>query len=345
MRKKLITTLFTSLFLIGFPISVNAADDHGQTSIGFTVETIQPETQVDKNLSLYYVSVKPSEPQTLKMKIISTQKEKKTVEVFLTDAVTNKAGYIEYGKRKPILDESLKTPLTSIAKVKDSMKKVTVANFEEKIVEIEVSPPAESFDGVKLGAVQVLASDGDSEESGISSRYGYAVSLMLTEDNSDYREGGDLKLKRVEPGVEAGKKVVKIPIQNYQPKVMKDLTAKASFVKKGSDKVIKKRELETLEFAPNSSFQLDLAFPPNDVEPGKYVATIEVNDGEKKWEWQEEFEVTEGQAKKMNKDAVFKLTIAPWVRQTGIALFAVLVLLTAFLYVRKMKWQKSLQER
>lgn len=327
------------------PDYVKAADDHGQNLTGFTVETIQPETQVDKNLSLYYVSVKPNEPQTLKLKIISKQKEKKTVEIFLTDAVTNKAGYIEYGMRKPILDESLKNPLTSIAKVKDSVKKVTVTNFEEKIVEIEVTPPAEAFEGVKLGAVQVLGVDDDSEEAGINSRYGYAVSLMLTEDNSDYREGGDLKLKRVEPGVEAGKKVVKIPIQNYQPKVMKDLTAKASFAKRGSDKVIKKKEIETLEFAPNSSFQLDLAFPPDDVEPGKYVATIEVNDGEKKWEWKEEFEVTEGQAKKMNKDAVFKLTIAPWVKRIGIALFAVLVLLTAFLYVRKMKWQKSLQER
>ena len=57
MRKKLVTTLLTSLFLIGFPTFVKAADDHGQTSIGFTVETIQPETQVDKNLSLYYIPV------------------------------------------------------------------------------------------------------------------------------------------------------------------------------------------------------------------------------------------------------------------------------------------------
>ena len=145
MRKKLIATIVTSIFfLIGMP-SLVKADNNGQTTTGFTVETIQPETQVDKNLSLYYISVKPNEPQTIQMKIISTQKEKKTVEIFINDAVTNKSGRIEYGFKKPILDESLKTPLTSIAKVKDSMKKVTVANFEEKIIEIEVTPPKESF--------------------------------------------------------------------------------------------------------------------------------------------------------------------------------------------------------
>lgn len=346
MRKKLIATIVTSIFfLIGMP-SLVKADNNGQTTTGFTVETIQPETQVDKNLSLYYISVKPNEPQTIQMKIISTQKEKKTVEIFINDAVTNKSGRIEYGFKKPILDESLKTPLTSIAKVKDSMKKVTVANFEEKIVEIEITPPKESFAGVKLGAIQVLAVDSeDSKESGVSSRYGYSVSLMVTEDNGDYREGGDLRLKRVEAGVEGGKKVVKIPIQNYQPKVMKGLSARANFTKKGSKEVIQKREIKNLDFAPNSTFQLDLDFPPHNLEPGKYVAKIHVSDGERKWDWEEEFEITANQAEKLNKDAIFKLQVVSWVKWASIILFVVLILLTGTLYLRKKKWQKNLQER
>lgn len=331
------------MFLLVTLLPVNTFASE-QDSVGFTVESVKPNTQVDKSMTLYYFAVEPNKAQTLQLKIISQQKEKKSVKITVTDAVTNKNGNIDYGQETPTLDESLKNPVSSIVKVKDGMETVNVENFEEKIVELEVMPSSEVFEGVKLGAVRILAESDEKDKGTITNKYGYTIAMMLTEDRDDYKSGGDLRLKKISTGIEDGKKVVKVPLQNYKPKVMKDVDVSGYVTKKGDSKKITSKKIESVEFAPNSWLPFNVSLGLEALTPGTYTIHVKATKDEKDWSWEEDFEISESKANALNRQATFKLVLLPTIKLLAYFLIVAVVVITILLAVRHNKWKRELGE-
>lgn len=329
------------IFMTVLPVGAFAND---QENIGFTVESIQPNTQVDKSMSLYYFSVEPSTHQTIKLKIISQQKQRKKVSITVTDAITNKNGNIDYGQESPDLDESLDDPISSFVKVKKGMETISVENFEEKIIELEVNPPKSKFEGVKLGAVRIIAEDDDSKKGTITNKYGYTIALMVTEDNNDYKTGGDIRLKKVWPGIEDGKKIVKLPIQNYLPKVIKNVAISGFITKKDSKRKLTSKEIEAADFAPNSVLPFNISLGLESLSPGIYTVHVKAKQNERNWSWKQDFEITEATANKMNKQATFKLVLLPIIKKLACILIAAVILVVFLLMMRHKKWKRELRE-
>ncbi|OJG61222.1 hypothetical protein RV07_GL002069 [Enterococcus malodoratus] len=200
------------LFLSPSPVKA----ENTQSPTGFTVESVIPENQVDTTKTYFYLKMTPNMPQTIQVKVRSTQKEAVTVKLTIHDAISSSNGAIDYANSDPKLDKSLKQPITELVTISDKQKEVTVVNFEEKIVDYQIQPPKNFFSGIKLGSLRFVKKGEDEKQSGLTTEYAYVIALMLTEDGEPFNQGANLALKKVDLIRSKGKKVVAATIQNGQ---------------------------------------------------------------------------------------------------------------------------------
>lgn len=320
--------------------SVSYAEEEPQGGAGYTVESIIPENQVDKNYTFFYLKTIPEQSQTIEVKVTSTQKDPVTVTVAVHDAVSSSIGEIDYAQPKPKLDKSLTNPITSFVKVKDGVKKVTVANFEEKIVGFEITPPKEAYPGVKLGSIRFLreAEESDTKQTGLVPEFARVIAVMLTEDEEDFDHGAELHLKKVDLTLFNGRKIIAANIQNDQPKVLQEMTIKGKVTRKGEKEVLVEQEQSNFAVAPNSNFDFQLPLGIERFTPGTYIFTGEATGDDRTWKWNEEFTVGKKQADNINDETVFKVNVPAWVPGTAAGLLVALIGLIAYLVRRQHQW-------
>lgn len=318
------------------------ADEDAQDPAGYTVESVIPENQVDKEKTYYYLRMAPEQTQTIQVKVISTQKEPVVVHLAIHDAVSSEVGAIDYAAEKPTLDKSLREPITSFVTIKDNLKKVTVENFEEKIIEYEIKMPKEPYAGVKLGSLRFVhkGDEGKKNESGLIPEYARVIALMLTEDEDTFNHGAELHLKKVQLSLSNGRKVIAANIQNDQPKVLQKMTIKGQVKEKGKSEVLAKHEMEDFSVAPNSNFNFEIPLGVERFLPGTYVFTGEAKGDGRTWKWDEEFTVGEKQAEKVNEETVFKLQVPKWVPWVAAGLVLALIGLVGYLTYRQRQWRE-----
>lgn len=315
-----------------------------QAGAGFTVESIIPENQVDIRKTYYYLQIEPSTPQVIQVKVKSIQEAPVTVKLAVHDAVSSSIGAIDYASENPKLDVSLKNPITDFVTINDNQQEITVENYEEKIVEYTIQPPAESFSGVKLGSLRFVKKEDNpetDEQTGLASEYAYVIALMLTEDGERFNLGADLKLKKVNLKLSNGRKVIAANIQNDQPKVMRAMVIDGQVKRKGETEELAKNHQEKFSVAPNSNFDFEMPLDLNDFTAGTYVFTGKAEADGKVWNWEEEFTISDDRAKKINKETVFKLVIPKWVPWVAAGLILSLLGLILCLVRRQRQWQKE----
>ncbi|MGL9749181.1 hypothetical protein IGI50_003161 [Enterococcus sp. DIV0170] len=342
-KGKKVSLVFLFLWMSFFFPIAGQAEEATQNPAGFTVESVIPDNQVDKTRTYYYLKVAPSKKQTIRAKVISTQKDPVTVDINVHDAVSSSVGAIDYAKKNPKLDESLNDPITDLVKVKNNLKKVTVQNFEEKTIEYEINAPKERFSGVKLGSLRFVRMPDQKEKTknGLSSEYARVIALMLTEDESTFNSGADLQVRKVQLALSNGRKAISANIQNDQPKVAQDLTLKGNVVKKGEKKIIAKREIENFSVAPNSNFNFEILLGLDRFAPGTYIFKGEAKGKEKTWSWKKEFKVGNKHASKVNEKTVYRIHIPKWVPFGGAGLILSMIGLIAYLVRRQRQWLKG----
>lgn len=331
------TILLAVLTVFVFSMDGQAADETGPA--GFTVESIIPDNQVDTTRTFFYLDIEPAVPQTIQVRIKSLQEEPVTIQLGIHDAVSSSVGAIDYAQDQPKLDKSLTNPITSFVKLKNGTKEITVANFEEKIVEYEITPPEEPFDGVKLGSLRFLKKEAtDEKQTGVVPEYAYVIALMVTEDKEAFNHGADLHLKRVGLQIANGRKVIAAHIQNDQPKVLQEMIINGTIKRKGSKEVIESHEMENFSVAPNSNFNFEIPLGIENFQPGTYVFTGTAKGDDRTWKWEEEFTIGREEAEKVNQEAAYRLRVPTWVPWVASGLALALIGLIGGLVYRQRKW-------
>lgn len=325
-----------------FPLTGQADTD--QDPAGFTVESVIPENQVDKEQTYYYLKLLPEQKQTIQVKVISTKKEPVTVGVAVHDAISSSIGAIDYAAVTPKLDASLKNPLTNLVKIKDGIKEVTVQNFEEKIIEYEITMPKAPFSGVKLGSLRFVkkAEESTKKQTGLAAEYARVIALMVTEneDKESFHHGAELHLKSVRLDIASGRKVIAAKIQNDQPKVLKDMTVKGSVRKKGETTILAAHEMDNYSVAPNSNFDFTIPLGLDRFLPGTYVFTGEAKGDGRTWKWEKEFTVGRKIAEEVNNKNVYTTKVPDWVPWAAALLILSLIGLLVYLTYRKRSWHE-----
>ncbi|WP_314060954.1 WxL protein host-binding domain-containing protein [uncultured Vagococcus sp.] len=344
-QKKVVQWLLVGglLLLLGRQPTAEAAE--GQPDpLGFTVQAIRPDTQIEINKSYFFIETKPEVSQVLKVKLKGMKKEPVKVKAFVTNGVTGGSGNLEYEADIQNLDETLQHPLTEITSFSET--EIVLENFEEKIIDVIVTPPKESYEGIKLGAlIFELVEEEEVTKQAVASKYQYRVGLLTTETGEEYEDAKNLDLISAKLGLKLGRKEVSAVIHNPEPKIADNLKIEAIVTKKGSDNVLKKQLVENARMAPNSTYDFSIDWGLDTVKPGDYVVKVHAQNDQAEWNWQKDFSVSGESAKKLNEETPFQLVLPKWVPVAVVATIGAIILVVVVLTVRSSKWQQLLKEQ
>ena len=144
------------ILLFFFPTVGQAEQADTEEKMGFAVESIIPENQVDTTKTYFYLAMEPNQTQTIQVKLRNLQDAPITIQIKVHTAVSSSVGAIDYAKDKPKLDKSLTEPITDLVKRKDGTEEVTLKASEEKTVSFDITTPKTAFSGVKLGSLRFV---------------------------------------------------------------------------------------------------------------------------------------------------------------------------------------------
>lgn len=339
----LLCLVLLGLVVLAYPLKSFAADKNDP--LGFVVQAVRPDTQIETDKTYFFIETKPNISQKLKIKIKSTKKEPVKVKLDVTNGVTNELGEIEYISETDELDESLTNPLTDFVEFPED--EITVENFEEKIVEVVVTPPTESYEGIKLGALvfKLIDEEESKEKKVVANEYEFRVGLITSESDAEYKDAKALDLIDGKFVLRNGKKQVVGIIQNPEPKIAENLKVIGSVRKKGSENVLKSKIVENARMAPNSQFNFNIDWGLDKVEPGEYTLKIQASNDEESWEWTKDLAISQDKAKKMNEDTVYRVVLPKWVPIVVVVVLGVIVIITAVLLIRSSRWQEMIKAK
>lgn len=302
MVKKRLLHFFVFVFLnslLMLPIFANEG-------VYFSVSSVIPENQINKNLSYFDLKVAPSGSQELKVKIFNNKNHEIKVKAMVTPATTCRNGFISYTNLTNY-DESLKYPLSDILKLDQNEYIVPAGGFTTATAMLRM--PAESYDGIILGGLVFTKADDSSETASkgqlaaqIENEYQYVVGVMLSEN--DNKVVANMNLKYIKSTLVNYHTGLAVNLQNDTSVIIPNLKISGTVYKKGSSEVYKFTEKENIKMAPNSNFDFVIDWKNHKFEAGEYRIHVVAQNEEYFWEWDENFTITPERANDVNKDAV-----------------------------------------
>jgi len=341
-KKNIILIFCTCLLSTFFSLfhSTKVLADEGNP-LGFSAETIMPANQIDQNKTYFYVQTNPDEQLTMKVKLVGNSEEPVKVKGSIANAITGAGGSVDYVTGSES-DETLKNSIEEFATLSET--EFELKNKEEKIIDINVKMPKENYDGVKMGAVYFTRVMDEKGEAAISSDYSYRIGVILSETDGTYTDSKSLNLLEAKPELNRKQKSVGLVLQNPEPKTIADFYVDATIVEEKSGKVIKTQKLSSGMMAPNSRFTFPVEWGVTAIKPGKYIAKVKAKSRYDSWELEKKFEITDEQAKELNAETVFKLSLPTWAYIATIILGIMMVILSVFLAIRAKKWKEEIRK-
>jgi len=282
MKKRILLSLFLCLYIVSlFGFSRDA-----YAELQFAYETVLPENQ--KGEGRYFdLRMTPGQEQTVQVMLTNRADQEQTIQVSLNGVKTNSNGVLEYGPSALKNDPSLKHDFKDIVK---GPSEVTLAPNETKPLELTITMPETSYDGKIVGGIYLKSKPTKEEEKankkakGVINEYAFLVAMVLQE--TDEKVTNDLKLNKVYAGLSNYRNSVFANFSNIKPEFLNN-TKKAD-----------------MKMAPNSMIEFPLEMNGDKMVAGDYKAHILVTSGDQKWEWTENFKITNEEADKYNAQDV-----------------------------------------
>lgn len=339
MKRYILLVAGSILFLImglTAPVPSYAAEGN----VGYDVQAVIPENQLDKSKSYFDLRMEPGQEQTINIQINNTSNEDTDFQVNVNQAYTNDQGFIDYADEKEVQKNDYPLKLAAIASV---APKVNVKKNSSLQVPITLKMPDATFDGQILGAVQVLKSAaGDS--AGISNSYGYILGLKLTETDNQVKRA--LQLKEVRPAASFGKASVVAVLENPTMDAFGHLTYDALVTKSDSNEKVRKVSYDSnMQIAPNSVYNFAIDWKDQALEPGAYKLHLEVKDAKKNvWIFDKKFSISGKEADAINAvtvDAAKQQRLPLWMYVAMGILLAIILLIGIWLILVKRRSKVS----
>ncbi|ALS38584.1 putative ester cyclase [Enterococcus rotai] len=300
MKKRILLSLFLCLYIVSlFGFSRDA-----YAELQFAYETVLPENQ--KGEGRYFdLRMTPGQEQTVQVMLTNRADQEQTIQVSLNGVKTNSNGVLEYGPSALKNDPSLKHDFKDIVK---GPSEVTLAPNETKPLELTITMPATSYDGKIVGGIYLKSKPTKEEEEankkakGVVNEYAFLVAMVLQE--TDEKVTNDLKLNKVYAGLSNYRNSVFANFSNIKPEFLNNMTVEMEVMAKDSDAVLYDTKKADMKMAPNSMIEFPLEMNGDKMVAGDYKAHILVTSGDQKWEWTENFKITNEEADKYNAQDV-----------------------------------------
>ncbi|MBO0439872.1 DUF916 and DUF3324 domain-containing protein [Candidatus Enterococcus ikei] len=270
---------------------------------GFSFETVKSEKQVS-DANYFDLKLSPGEKHKVQIKLNNAEEKPIDILISLNGAKTNSNGVIEYGPTTIEDDASLKYKFTDIVK---GPEEVTIPAKSSIDVDYEITMPATEFDGQIVGGFQIQVKPNEEEEKkadgAVINRYAYVVAMVLKENDTEVMP--NLKLNKVHPELRNFRNSIFINYSNEKPAFLEEMTLETQITKKGSKEVLYDSKQAGMRMAPNTMINYAVSMNGEKMIPGDYQAHIKVTArGDKKWEWLEDFKITDEDADKFNDQDV-----------------------------------------
>jgi len=274
-------------------------------NLNYTVTADLPKNQITEKVSYFDLLVKPSQKQTLTIRIKNSDSQAHRYVVSPNRAITNDNGVIDYSHNNAKADPSAKFDLNTALSGKQT---ITVPAKATKKVAIKVAVPKQGFEGVALGGISVTQAVSAAKKSSgmtIQNQYAYVIGLQL-QTHTPIKIAPKMKLLGVRAKQIDYQNYVTATLQNTQPVIMHDLKIKSYVTAADSSKKVLTTNKDHLAMAPNSQFNFAIGDGSKPLQAGNYTMHLSATAGNGKYHWTftRNFTISEQRAKTLNQSAV-----------------------------------------
>lgn len=277
---------------------VLASNEEG--SGGFNYKVVLPENQHNKGVGYFDLRMVPGQQQVVTIQMNNSSDKEIVVDVALNSAKTNTNGVIEYGPSKLEKDQSLKFDFADIVK---GEKSVTIPPNQSVEYNMEITMPESQFDGIITGGIYMIQKDQtEDQQAMIKNEYGYLVGMILSETDTELKS--DLSFNKAYAEQQNYRNAVFVNYSNVQPVYIDDMSINIQIMKQGSEEVLYDTRQTKMRMAPNSQIHFPVLMNGEQMIAGGYTAHIVVTTEDGKWDWIEDFTITDEEADKFNQEDV-----------------------------------------
>ena len=342
-----ILIFFISISIVTSTFSMVNTVNAESNSAGFYVSAELPDNQLNKNVSYFDLRMKPSEKQTIKVKVFNENDRDMNMGVFVSNASSNANGLIDYSQQG-IKDDSLKYPLESIAKPVEDV--FTVPANGSKTVKIKLTMPEKEYDGIILGGLvfkEVIEKnakqDIPSEPAlSINNVLSYALAVKISE-NDNY-EDINLDLTDVEARVINYEPVVTHYIKNDAAALSTKMSMTIAVTDIDTGETVSNSQNDNVSIAPDSVMPYSLKLKDTKLKEGNYISKVSITykDNEAKErtvKFEKEFSVNEEHANAINDYNTVQESMPTWAKViiAGIAILIAAVLVLIIISIKRKK--------
>lgn len=345
-KKNLLFLLTTVIIAVFLPVTTYAEDSSSGNATGFTYESIKPDNQRDTGAGYFDLRMTPGQKQTVKIKIKNLAAEEIEVSVKLNSTKTNANGVVEYGPTTIKNDKSLKYDFEKIVKAPETVK---VPAKGEQDIDIEINMPEASFDGMIAGGIQLQKVEkeqkNEPKKTGVINKYAYVIGMILTETDKEILP--NLELNEVYVDLNNFRNTFFVNFSNVEAAYLENMTTQVQIMKEDSDEVLYETKRSGMRMAPNTLINFPVSMEGDRMVAGNYRAKILVTAGDKKWNWDENFKITDEEADKFNnQDAGLEdVQTFNWKLIAGIIGGVVVLAVIIFLVIRTIVKKKQAKKK
>ena len=314
--------------------NAEATTSDGESPLSFSYQVIQPENQ-RSDVSYFDLRMTPGQKQTVQIELRNDTSKKKTIEVSINGTTTNSNGVIENGPSTIEADPSLRYAFEELVRGPET---VSLPAKGKATVELTIQMPAETYDGVISGGVQLKEAVNEKERAkqvGVINEYSFLVGMLLTETDTEVVP--ELELNKVYAGTNGSQSTIYANISNTQATYIGELTLSVEITQAGKAAILYETKKSGLQMGPNN--QMDFPVPLNggNLVAGEYEAHVEATSGERNWSWDQTFTMTDEEIQTGNQQNLGNggNKGINWLLVSGLIAGVLLVGVGVFLVVRR----------
>ncbi|MDH6363792.1 hypothetical protein M2139_000629 [Enterococcus sp. PF1-24] len=298
--KMLISLLFLGISFLfnNGGVALAAMEDGG--AAGFTYNVNFPENH-EGEVGYYNLRMTPGQKQTVSISLHNPTDKAIVMDIALNGAKTNQNGVIEYGETEIANDASLKYDFKDIV---TGPSAVEIPAGESRELALDIQMPTTAYEGIIVGGIRMQKQEdpeADKQVNGsmINNKFAYVVAMVLKE--SDAVTTPEVKLNQVYAGSANYRNAFFVNYSNVQADFLNNVATEVEISKKGNETITYTAKKTQMRMAPNTQMDFPVNLNGEKMQPGKYSAHVVVISNENRWEWTEEFEVTQEQAAAFNE--------------------------------------------
>jgi len=270
---------------------------------GFSVTPVFPENQSDGVTSFFDLWVTAGQQEVIYIRVSNLTDSEIFVDAALITATTSREGTIDYSSARGFI-EGKPNALTNIASVQEGY--IFIPARGDIDIPIVIDIPADGFDGIILGAVEVMLGVTEEERAAggmLMNRFAQAIPIVLREHGAAIPVA--FEIGEISAGLFNGMATVTVEILHEQPRLTMATRINARIYPEGSSTPIFNFQNINADFAPNSVF----AFPFVDlaghgIEYGDYNVVMQITHNDVTWDFEYDFTIAPLHAAAINDDAV-----------------------------------------